>query len=39
MVTVKLRFSPLEANVDKFDVETKNTVLINEPPVLSVNHQ
>ena len=30
----KVRFSPLEANVDKFDVETKNTVLINEPPVL-----
>ena len=30
----KVRFSPLEANVDKFDVETKNTVLINKPPVL-----
>ena len=30
----KVRFTPLEANVDKFDVETKNTVLINEPPVL-----
>ena len=30
----KVRFSPLEANVDKFEVETKNTVLINEPPVL-----
>ena len=30
----KVRFSPLEANVDKFDVETKITVLINEPPVL-----
>ena len=30
----KVRFTPLEANCDKFEVDTKNTVLINEPPVM-----
>jgi len=30
----KVHFEPMEANCDKFEVETKGNVLLNEPPVI-----